>query len=66
MADEVFRQVDFRIGPVGFGVDHTTAAELGGGVPGQRRNGYPLPVGGRLEHTPANRRRTERAPVSPG
>lgn len=59
VADEVFRQVDFRIGLVGFEVDHTTAAELGGVVPGQRRNGYLLPVGGRLECAPANRRRTE-------
>ncbi|MDQ2584085.1 hypothetical protein [Saccharothrix yanglingensis] len=55
VADEVFRQVDFRIGLVGFEVDHTTAAELGGVVPGQRRNGYLLPAGGRLEYTPANR-----------
>jgi hypothetical protein len=39
---------------VGFEVDHTTAAELGGEVPGQRWNGYLLPVDGQLSYTPAN------------
>jgi hypothetical protein len=54
VANEVFRQVGFRLGLIGFEVDHTTAAELGGEVPGQRWNGYLLPVDGRLSYTPAN------------
>ncbi len=55
VATEVFRHVDFRLGLIGFEVDHTTAAELGGGVPEPRWNGYLLPVGGQLSYTPANR-----------
>ncbi|MGM1060084.1 hypothetical protein [Saccharothrix sp. Mg75] len=54
VANEVFRHVDFRLGLVGFEVDNTTAAELGGTLPEQRWSGYLLPAGGRLEYTPAN------------
>ncbi|NUT45836.1 MAG: hypothetical protein HOV94_00755 [Saccharothrix sp.] len=54
VAAEVFEEVDFRLGLVGFEVDHTTAAELGGVVPAQRWSGYLLPADGRLDYTPAN------------
>ncbi|MER5266090.1 hypothetical protein ABTZ99_28785 [Actinosynnema sp. NPDC002837] len=55
VAEEVFRQVDFRLGLIGFEVDLVTAAELGGEVPEQRWNGYLLPADGQLTYTPANR-----------
>lgn len=54
VANEVFRQVDFRLGLIGFEVDHTTAADLNGVAPEQRWHGYLLPTDGRLEYTPAN------------
>jgi hypothetical protein len=54
LANEVFRHVDFRLGMVGFEVDHTTAADLNGVVPEQRWKGYLLPVDGQLRYTPAN------------
>lgn len=55
VATEVFRHVDFRLGLIGFEVDHTTAADLNGVVPEQRWHGYLLPTDGRLRYTPANR-----------
>lgn len=54
VADQVFRQVDFRLGLIGFEVDYTNAAELDGVVPEQRWNGYLLPADGQLRYTPAN------------
>jgi len=54
VATQVFREVDFRLGLIGFEVDHTDAAELDGAVPEQRWNGYLLPADGQLRYTPAN------------
>ncbi|ANZ43495.1 hypothetical protein BBK82_42540 [Lentzea guizhouensis] len=55
VADEVFRQAGFRLGLIGFEVDHVTAADLGGVVPDERWDGYLLPAGGHVRYTPANR-----------
>ncbi|MEU4766338.1 hypothetical protein AB0H12_24085 [Actinosynnema sp. NPDC023794] len=55
VADEVFREVDFRLGLIGFELDHVTAAELDGEVPDERWNGYLLPADGQLGYTPASR-----------
>lgn len=55
VATEVFQDVDFRVGRIGFEVDHTTAADLNGVVPEQRWDGYLLPTDGHLGYTPANR-----------
>jgi len=54
VATEVFGHVDFRLGLIGFEVDHTTAADLNGVVPEQRWHGHFLPTDGRLRYTPAN------------
>jgi hypothetical protein len=55
VATEVFRHIDFRLGLIGFEVDHITAADLNGVVPEQRWNGYLLTTDGQLTYTPANR-----------
>ncbi|WP_218148292.1 hypothetical protein [Lentzea xinjiangensis] len=55
VAGQVFRQVDFRLGLIGFEVDYVSAAELAGVLPEQRWNGYLVPAGGQLRYTPANR-----------
>jgi hypothetical protein len=53
LVTEVFHHVDFRLGLIGFELDHITAADLNGVVPEQRWNGYLLPADGRLTYTPA-------------
>lgn len=54
VANEIYRHVDFRLGLVGFEVDHITAADLDGVVPEQRWQGYLLAADGQLRYTPAN------------
>jgi hypothetical protein len=55
VANEVFHDIDFRLGLIGFELDYTTAADLDGVVPDQRWSGYLLPADGRLGYAPANK-----------
>ena len=55
VAEEVFREVGFTLGVIGFELDAVTAADLGGVVPDARWEGYLLPVDGDLKYWPANR-----------
>ncbi|GGS48901.1 MULTISPECIES: hypothetical protein [Actinokineospora] len=56
VAGQVFQEVDFRLGLIGFEIDGDISADgLRGSVPQERWNGYLLPEQGRLRYTPANR-----------
>ncbi|MBO0516572.1 hypothetical protein J0695_33090 [Streptomyces beijiangensis] len=53
---DIFQEVPFRLGLIGFEVAGETYAEqLNGYAPGERWEGYLLPAGGRLRFDPANR-----------
>jgi hypothetical protein len=56
IADEIFDEVDFQLGLIGFELDRDRiAADLDGSAPEQRWEGYLLPADGRLRYAPANR-----------
>ncbi|WP_371589738.1 hypothetical protein [Streptomyces virginiae] len=53
---DIFQEVPFRLGLIGFELSGETCAEqLDGHAPEERWEGYLLPAGGRLRFDPANR-----------
>ncbi|MFD0374566.1 hypothetical protein [Streptomyces sp. NPDC127112] len=53
---DIFQEVPFRLGLIGFELSGETDAEqLNGHAPEERWEGYLLPTGGRLRFDPANR-----------
>jgi hypothetical protein len=53
---DIFREVDFQLGLIGFELSGTTyARQLNGRAPAERWEGYLLPTDGHLRYQPANR-----------